>query len=157
MKVTDPGGQVWRVSRRWVPWRRRLRSIDDLNLDGGGNVPDTIDDLVIGLILIIVVIVLAVLAPFLLVGFFAAFELVFLFLLLPVAVLGRVVLGRGWHVELRRGFRPWTETEAGTWQASSVAIHQLAEAVRRGEIPGRTIPAVRWGRVADEGRRKTRH
>jgi hypothetical protein len=26
MKVNDPSGHEWRISRRWIPWRRRRLS-----------------------------------------------------------------------------------------------------------------------------------
>ena len=62
VKVSDPTGQTWRVSRRWVPWRRRARSLDD-------NVPDLswasgIGDDPVSVVISLVALVL--LAPFVL-------------------------------------------------------------------------------------------
>ncbi|WP_147384871.1 hypothetical protein [Nocardioides cavernaquae] len=141
MKVRDPDGQTWRVSRRWLPWRRSVRNKDDIGLelptDVGG------DDFGLSLIFFAVVFVLFLVAPIVLVIFFAAFEVVLLLVLMPFAVLGRVVFGRHWHVELRRGWRAWTEIDAGEWRGSAMKIHEIADAVRRGEIPARTIDAPR--------------
>ncbi|MEU4418931.1 hypothetical protein [Nocardia salmonicida] len=137
MKVTDPSGQTWRVTRRWVPWRLRRREMDPL--DGADVASDFGDDLIIGLVLFAVVLVVALLFPWVFVALFAMVELLLLLVLLPIAVVGRVVFGRHWHVELRRGFRPWWEVEAGDWQASKLKIHEVADDVRQGEIPPRTL------------------
>lgn len=135
MKVTDPDGQDWRVSRRWVPWRQRLRDVSDLALDA---TPD-VDDLVVGIAIWLVVLTIAVLAPVVFSILFLPIEFVALVIVLPLAVLGRVLFGRKWHVELRRGWSPWTEVMAGDWRASGLTIHQVADAVRRGEVPPRTL------------------
>lgn len=142
MKVTDPQGQTWRVTRRWVPWRRRGGDPDvpdtggdGAGSDGGGSSGLDADDLGIVLLVLLAVIIL----PFLLFAVFALLELLLLVLLLPFAVAGRVFFGRHWHVELRRGFTPWWEVEAGDWRASALKIHEVADDVRRGEIPARTI------------------
>jgi hypothetical protein len=82
---------------------------------------------------------LGILLQFLVLGLFAGLEFLLVLLVLPFAVLGRMLFGRHWHVELRRGFTPWWEVEAGDWQASSVWIHQVADAVRRGVLPERTL------------------
>lgn len=131
--MSDPDGQTWRVSRRWLPLparaRRRVRDSGagggwpaDGGTDGGSDCgPDGGSDggsyggsdgwgfdlsdggdlvgLVLGLVLLAVV---AVLAPLLL----PVVELVVLVVLLPFAVLGRVLLGRRWTIEVRRGWRP---------------------------------------------------
>ncbi|GGO84448.1 hypothetical protein GCM10011584_02010 [Nocardioides phosphati] len=151
MKVTDPDGQVWRVSRRWVPWRRRIRSLDDAPLDflDPTSGADSIDDLVIGLLFLVALVLVAAFLPIVLVVFFAAFEFAFLFALLPVVLLLRVFFGMSWTVEVRRGFTPWSERDTGNWSASRRAIIDAAEAIRRGSLPPRTIPAVRWGRLVD--------
>ena len=136
MKVTDPSGQVWRVSRRWVPWRRRLKG----NLDSGpdlGSGFDGLGDDPISLILAVILLIL--LLPFILLLVVAGIEFLLLLLVLPFAVLGRVLLGRHWHVELRKGWKPWWETAAGDWQASGVRIHEIADAVRRGHTPTATL------------------
>jgi hypothetical protein len=136
VKVTDPDGQVWRVSRRWVPWRRKIKDVPDPSFD----LPDLDlgDDL--GCLPAIGVVLFGILVlPFLVLAVLVAAEFALILLVLPFAVLGRVLFGRKWHVELRRGWRPWTEVKAGRWTDATLSIHQLADAVRRGEVPARTL------------------
>ncbi|WP_345263500.1 hypothetical protein [Nocardioides nanhaiensis] len=135
MKVRSPGGQVWRVSRRWVPWRRRLRGSLDAVPDLPGGLGDDPVSAIVGLVLLVLAL------PFLVLVLLAGLELLLLLLVLPVALLGRVLLGRHWTVEVRRGWAPWTEQPAGDWQASGVAVHELADRLRRGEVPEQTIGA----------------
>lgn len=80
-----------------------------------------------------------ILLPFLPLAVFTSIELLALLLVLPFAVLARVVFGQHWHVELRRGWQPWWEVEAGDWRASAIRIHELADEVRRGALPPRTL------------------
>jgi hypothetical protein len=35
MKVEAADGSTWRVRRRWLPWRRRVRDVPDAPLDIG--------------------------------------------------------------------------------------------------------------------------
>lgn len=134
MKVRDPQGQAWRVSRRWVPWRRRLKGAMDGVPDlGAGSLGDDPISMVIGLLLLIV------LLPFLLLLLVAWMELLVLLAVLPLAILGRVLLGRHWTVEVRRGWRPWWETTSGDWSASRQRIHDIAVAIERGQTPPRTL------------------
>ncbi|MBF4161760.1 hypothetical protein [Nocardioides acrostichi] len=132
MKVRSPDGRTWRVTRRWVPWRRRVRDVDapDLPVDGLGDDPIS---------MIVGVIALIILLPFIVIALIAAVELLLVLLLLPFAVLGRVIFGRAWHVELREGFKPYFEEQAGDWQASGLRIHSLADEVRQGHLPQRTL------------------
>ena len=90
---------------------------------------------------IIAVVALVLLAPFVFVVVVAGAEFLLLLLVLPFAILGRVLFGRHWTVEVRRGWKPWWETQAGDWQASTLKIHEVADAVRRGDLPPQTIGA----------------
>lgn len=139
MKVTDPSGQTWRVSRRWAPWRPRLRDVGGAAQDAAWWAGDPAD-----VAIWMFFFVLSVLAPLLLALAFAPVELALLAVALPVAVLGRVVFGRKWHVEVRRGWRPWTEVLAGSWAQSGIRIVEIAGAVRRGDLPERTLPEAGW-------------
>lgn len=119
-----------------MPWRRRLRGA----LETAGDLPSAPSGLgddpisaVVGLLLVVL------LLPFLVLVLLAGVELLLLLLVLPLALAGRVLLGRQWSVEVRRGFEPWHEEPAGDWQASGVRIQELAEQLRRGEVPIRTI------------------
>ena len=84
MKVKDPAGQTWRVTRRWVPWRRRAQNIDTSGAFGS---VDLDDGLIFGIILFLF-------APVILLALLVAAEFFLLLLLLPVAVLARVAFGR---------------------------------------------------------------
>ncbi|HSX68052.1 hypothetical protein [Nocardioides sp.] len=83
--------------------------------------------------------IISVVAPIVFSLLFLPLELIAIVVVLPLAVLGRVLFGRKWHVELRRDWKPWTEVKAGDWRASTIKIHELADAVRRGEVPARTL------------------
>lgn len=130
MKVVDPQGRTWRVSRRWMPWRRKA-STD--GLDGGpsslGDLGDDPISMLIGLLLLVLFIPLLVLA------IIVALEMLLLLLLLPFAILGRVSFGRHWRVEVREGWQFAWEVEAGSWSESGRTIEHLAEGLRVGMPP----------------------
>jgi len=133
MRVHDPSGQAWRVSRRWVPWRRRLKGLVD-----GPDLPlglgDDLVSVVIGVLCLVFLFVAAV----------AGLELLLLLLVFPFAVAGRVLLGRHWTIEIRRGWKPYWEREVGDWQQSSARMLEIQSAIRDGRLPPQTIgrPAV---------------
>ncbi|MDO7867547.1 hypothetical protein [Nocardioides jiangxiensis] len=58
---------------------------------------------------------------------------------MPLTLLLRIPFDKDWIVELRRGRDPWTELSAGDWRGTHERIEQLADAVRRGDIPRRTL------------------
>lgn len=132
MKVQDPSGQTWRITRRWLPWRRRAQNIDTSDFSGF-DLADGADD-PISIVLFLVVGILFF--PIILLGLLVAAELFLLLLLLPVAVLARAAFGKQWTIEARRGFSIVWDAPAGDWQASGLRIHEVADAVRRGELPG---------------------
>lgn len=126
MKVTDPDGQVWRVTRRWMPWRPRPRRADrDLWLDGADDPITFLLFLVIGLFVL----------PVVLGGLFFALELLLLLTLVPFVAIGRIAFGRQWWIEARQGFRPYWEGQAGTWRQSRERIEKLAGDIERGDHP----------------------
>ena len=133
MKVKDPTGQTWRVTRRWVPWRRRLKGhVRGLDLIPSGLGDDPLSILILGVFLVIAL-------PFVVLALIAGLELLLALLLLPFALVGRVLLGKHWSVEARRGFTIWWDAPAGDWQASGIRIHEVADDVRRGALPPRTV------------------
>lgn len=134
MKVRDHTGQTWRVTRRWVPWRRKLKGTLDLVPDFPALGDDPISA-VLGIIFLIIMI------PFLLLALVAGLELLLVLLVLPFAILGRVLLGRHWVIEARKGFRPWFEMPAGRWSASTSRIREVAAAIERGELPPQNLSA----------------
>ncbi len=131
VKAKDLSGQTWRVTRRWVPWRRRLKG----EFGGGSfhSLPDVGDDPISAIILAVI------LLPFIVLAVVVAFEFLLVLALLPVAVLARVALGRKWAVEARRGWVPWWEESVGNWSASKARIEEVAAAIERGQTPARTI------------------
>lgn len=134
VKVKDPSGQTWRVTRRWVPWRRRLKGFLS-NMPSGPGLGDDPVSMVIGVIFLIIMI------PFLVLALVAALELLLLLLVIPFALLARALFGTHWTVEARRGFHIWYDEPAGDWQASGIRIHELADAIRHGEVPEQTVGA----------------
>lgn len=143
MKVSSPDGTTWRVTRRWVPWRRRVKGVLD-------SVPDvgyiSLGDDPISAIIAVVLLVLLI--PFVLLAIVASLEILLVLLVLPFAIAGRAIFGRHWTVEVRRGWRPYAEEEAGDWQASTLRIHELADAVRRGQVPAQTLGLPKGERAA---------
>ena len=80
-------------------------------------------------------VIIVVVAVMLLTGI----ELVLLLAILPFAVGARVVFGRHWTVEVRRGFTPIHEERAGSWTASGVRIQELAREIESGSVPADTL------------------
>lgn len=129
MKVVDPEGRAWRVSRRWMPWRRKARAGTWGELPTGSSLGDDPISMIIGFLLLLLLI------PVVVVALVVALEMLLLLLVLPFALLGRMVFGRHWHVEVREGWTFVWETEAGDWQQSGRAIEHIAEGLRRGLVP----------------------
>ena len=129
MKVVDPKGRTWRVSRRWMPWRRRSSIGDWWQVPSGSGLGDDPISMIIGVLLLILIIPIAIVA------LVVALELLLLLLVLPFALLGRMVFGRHWHVEVREGWTFVWETEAGGWRSSGRAIEQIADGMQRGLTP----------------------
>lgn len=130
MKVNDPTGHEWRVSRRWIPWRRRrVSSAVEPEPQGA---PFVVILLAVAVLYLIPVVLLAVAV---------AAPLLVLLLAVPVALLLRVPFDNDWIVELRRGPDPWTEVTAGDWEGTKRRMEELADAVSNGDIPPRTLGA----------------
>lgn len=127
MKVRDPSGQTWRVTRRWVPWRRRLKGA----WEHMPTLPAGDDPISVALTILLLIICL----PLLLLILVAGLELLLLLLVLPFAILARVLLGRHWTIEARRGWQPRWEEPAGSWHASGQAIRDVAAAIQQGHLP----------------------
>ena len=76
------------------------------------------------------------------VAFLAFFSVWLLLILLaaPLAGLVRVALGRAWWVEVRRGWAtPHLYEKSGDWAASGARVQELAEALRRGDVPAANV------------------
>ena len=130
MKVVDPEGRTWRVTRRWLPWRPRPRSLGpSLSLDVVDGPLGFVLALLFGLVIL----------PLVSFVVLSGGELVILVALLPGVSLARMLFGKRWWVEARLGYRPYWEAEAGDWRASGERIRAVAEAIGRGDPPMRTL------------------
>lgn len=129
MKVVDPQGRTWRVSRRWMPWRRKAHIGQWGDVPSGGGLGDDPISMIIGIFLLILLI------PFVILAILVALEMLLLLLLLPFAILGRMLLGRHWRVEVRERWTFAWETEAGDWRQSGRAIEHIAGGLRQGVPP----------------------
>ncbi|NYI75415.1 hypothetical protein [Nocardioides panzhihuensis] len=138
MKVRTPGGQVYRVTRRWVPWQRKSRQ---LSLDGFDvPSPPSGDDPISAILMVLwLVIALPLLVVAVIVMLLTGIELLLLLAVLPFAIGARVVFGRHWTIEVRRGFTPIHEESAGSWTASGVRIKELAREIESGSVPADTL------------------
>ncbi|WP_425956933.1 hypothetical protein [Xylanimonas sp. McL0601] len=133
MKVTTPSGVTFRVHRRLLPWRPRMREVDptstspwdfpDLDLDGDLPVVAVI---LLGIAVVILLPLVAILLLFL--G-----ELAVLLLLLPAFALARMAFGKPWIVEVvAAGGVVRAEPVVG-WRAAGDRVRALA-----GELQART-------------------
>ncbi len=129
MKVTDPDGMTWRVTRRWVPWRRRFKGGWEMLPD----LPVADDPIVVGVLLLLCL-------PVLLLVVVAGLEFLLLLLILPFAILARVLFGRHWMIEARQGWTPVWEEPAGSWRQSGQAIRDVATAIQHGHRPPPNLP-----------------
>jgi hypothetical protein len=133
VKVEDPAGETWRIKRRWLPWRRKVRDVPDVPVDGffaGG------DDLLSG---VVAVIVIALLLPVIFIVAVMLAEVLLLLLLLPLWIIVRAVLGGAWPIEVWRGKTlVGTESVKG-WGPSGIRLHDIAEGIRL-RRPGTTYP-----------------
>lgn len=126
MTVQDPAGETWRVRRRWLPWRPRLR---EGAFDLGAQVGDVADGplvlFLLGLVLIPVVVVLAV--------FVAEIALVLLVLL--VLTLARSIFIGRWPIEISRGRVLVHAESVRGWSDSGRRMQELADRIRLGDPP----------------------
>ncbi|SDL28981.1 hypothetical protein SAMN05428985_11340 [Nocardioides sp. YR527] len=139
MKVRTPAGQTYRITRRWVPWQRKSRrmSLDGFDVPLG---PPSGDDPISAILMVLwLIIALPIIVVVVAVMLLTGIELLLLLAILPFAVGARVVFGRHWTVEVRRGFTPIHEERAGRWAASAVRISELAREIESGNVPADTL------------------
>ena len=85
----------------------------------------------------IIMLILAI--PFLLLVLAGGLEFLLLLVVLPFGIVGRVLFGKHWTIEVRQGWEPWWEASGGDWRASALRIHEVAADIERGTIPPQTI------------------
>ena len=127
MKVTAPDGTPYCVTRRWLPWWRRVRDLPDAVDTTWWSFPDGDDPIsaVIGLVLLVL------LLPFVLFFLVGAAEVLLLLALLPLVLVARSLLGMPWTIEVRRGSHrfgsaPIRTEDVKGWAASQRRIEELA-------------------------------
>ena len=112
------------MKRRWLPWRRKVRDVPDVPVDGllaGGDDPISA---------VLTIIVLLVFLPVIILFGVMLAELMLLLLLLPLWIVVRAVTGGRWPLEVWRGKTlVGTESVKG-WGPSRVRMHDLAEGIR---------------------------
>ncbi|BBH16621.1 hypothetical protein Back2_09080 [Nocardioides baekrokdamisoli] len=134
MKATEPGGGTYTLRRRWWPWRWKQRNIGDGTFfdtfpDFGG-----VDDIAGALLVLVLGLVAAILLPVILVLLITGIEWILLLMLMPIAVAGRVVLGKHWTIEVRHQDQLW-EIDGGTWRESQATLQQIATQIESGNSP----------------------
>jgi len=152
VKVLDESGRRWKVRRRWLPWRRRVRDVPDTP-DMWGDLGDDPISAIIGIFLLILAI------PAILVVLLLLAELLLLLVLLPVFVLIRLVLPVPWTIELwtraaDRRFLGWHlehEVPVRGWTASQARIGEMAGEIAATERGRRYVPREVHARVAAGG------
>jgi hypothetical protein len=136
--VTSPDGRQWTVRRRWtnrrLPHWRRIRS----GTSGGGDAAwwalDVGNDFLAGIAIALVVLVLVGVFVFLVIPLIVfTLELLVVLLVVALAALGRVLLGRPWTVEARSGDDVRTYAVKG-WRASAEKVDEVATSLERGAL-----------------------
>lgn len=136
MRFDDRDGRTWKVRRRWLPWRRRIRDVPELPDGPTGDDPISA---IIGCFTLILAIPAIVVLTVLLA------ELLILLVLLPVVVLLRLVAGWAgfpWPVEVRSrpsqrrvlGWRFEHDEPVRGWRASGRRIDELRVRVESGRF-----------------------
>ena len=128
MKIVTPAGETYRVHRRVLPWRRRIREKPDWDLASSFDVPD-VDHLgVVGAILLVIGIIIAL--PIIVLAFLVVGELLLLLLLLPLFVLARVAFRKPWIVEVTRKRKVVHAEAVVGWGAAGERARMLADELR---------------------------
>ncbi|MER7557071.1 hypothetical protein ABTZ46_09025 [Nocardioides sp. NPDC126508] len=122
-----------------VPWQRKSRRLRLDGFDAPVDPPSGDDPISAILLVLWLVITLPVILVVVVVVLLTGIELVLLLAILPFAIGGRVVFGRHWTVEVRRGFTPIHEERVGSWSASGVRIQELAREIESGDVPADTL------------------
>lgn len=124
MQVIDPAGETWRVKRRWLPWRPRLR---EGSFDLGTNLVGVADEgpILVFLLALVLIPVAVVLAVFLA-------EIAILLLLIPLFTLVRAMWVRGWPIEVWHGKQLEGVEEIRGWADSRARLLEVAESIRLG-------------------------
>jgi hypothetical protein len=96
--------------------------------DFGG---DSIAGFLIG---IVALVALCFVLPIVFLLLITGVEWLVLLVLLPVALLGRLLFGKHWTIEVRHDGSLW-EIDGGTWRESQAKFRQIAAQIQGGEAP----------------------
>ncbi|MFT4263868.1 MAG: hypothetical protein QM572_10845 [Nocardioides sp.] len=88
------------------------------------------DDIIGAIGFFVLGLLLAALTPVILLALFTGIELLLLLAVLPFALAGRMLFGRRWWVQVRRGWRLTSEEMVGDWTASGARVRELANQIR---------------------------
>ena len=141
MRITALDGRTIDVSRRWLPWRLRRRTISSDGVDPFAfldfdDLPTFVITLVVGLAVLVFGGIVATLA------IFASEALLLLLLLVPLLVVARLLWIAPWVIEARSADTTLGLVKVRGWRGSQERIRDLAEAYRRGEDPFRPAAEV---------------
>lgn len=131
MRVRDLDGNTWRVGRRWLPWRRKVRHDPDVRDFDVPDIGGLIDDLPGFLAALVIGVVVVITLPLILLALTSLIELSLLLALLPVVVLFRVAFRRPWTVQViaPNGSVTVAEPVVG-WRESGERVQALARSLR---------------------------
>ena len=132
MKIVTPTGETYRVHRRVLPWRRKIREKPDWDLLDALDVPD-VDHLgVLGAILLVIGIIVAL--PIIVLALMVVGEVLLLLLLLPLFVLARVAFKKPWIVEVTRKRKVVHAEAVVGWGAAGKRARALADELRTAAV-----------------------
>ena len=83
---------------------------------------------------IVLVIVMIVVLPIVVLVLLTGIEFLLLLVVLPVAVIARLIFGRHWQVEVREGWKVRYEVDGGSWSQSRAVIDDLAQRISLGQL-----------------------
>jgi hypothetical protein len=133
--VIGHDGRAWRVRRRWLPWRPRLRRVKAVGKSDGLMAVDTTLDSPEGIIAgIFVAIAVGVLLVLVLPLALAPVEVVLVLVVLPAVVVLRAVFRAPWIIEARTPGPPAEQIDRAVagWGASVAAMEKLAQELQLG-------------------------
>lgn len=134
MKVVDRSDRRWKVRRRWLPWRRRVRDVPDVPIDDFDGLGDDPISAILGIFLLVLAI------PAIVVTVLLLAELLLLLVLLPIFVVIRLLLPVPWTIELwsrpaRRRVLGWHlehEVPVRGWTTSQARMGEMAGEIAAG-------------------------
>jgi hypothetical protein len=139
---TVAGAAPWEVHRRWVTrlgrenfgrrfGRRARRGLDIADVADGGCM-GSIDDLLIGLAVVVIAIVLIIfVAPLVI----FAVELVLLALAVVLGLVARIVFRRPWAVDALAADGTHLRWRAVGWRATTARVEEVTAALSHGVVP----------------------